>query len=183
MGHKAVLLDRDGTINRDFNYVNSPGQLELLPNVGAAISLLNRRRFKVVVVSNQSGVARGYLDLKTLGAIHRRLRHLLKKEGAKLDAIYYCPFHPDDDPPCRKPKTGMAERASRELGIDLGRSYMVGDSRADIEFGNNIGARTVLVLTGKSNGTEPWMKKCRVDCIAHDLLGAALWIIQDSRGK
>lgn len=176
---KTVFMDRDGTINVDANYVNSPQQLSLLPNSGRAIKLLNQRKFKVVVVSNQSGVARGYLTLKTLGAIHRKLRQLLKRDGAILDAIYYCPYHPDEKAPCRKPDSGMALQAKKDLKISLKKSYMIGDSRADIEFGNNIGAKTILVLTGKTRGSEPWLKKYKIDCVADDLLGAALWITSD----
>jgi len=179
MSHKAVFIDRDGTINVDTNYVNSPEQLILLPNSGKAIKLLNQNKFRIAVVSNQSGVARGYLTLKTLGAIHRKLRQLLKKDGAILDAIYYCPYHPDEKTPCRKPDIGMARQAEKDLKISLGKSYMIGDSRADIEFGNNIGAKTILVLTGQSKGSEPWLKKYKIDCVADDLLGAALWITSD----
>ncbi len=179
MSVKTVFMDRDGTINVDTNYVNSPQQLSLLPNSGRAIKLLNQKKYKVVVVSNQSGVARGYLTLKTLGAIHRKLRQLLKREGAVLDAIYYCPYHPDEKAPCRKPDIGMARQAEKELKISLQGSYMIGDSRADIEFGNNIGAKTILVLTGQSRGNEPWLQKYRIDCVADDLLGAALWITND----
>lgn len=179
MSEKIVFMDRDGTINVDTNYVNSPRQLSLLPNSGRAVKLLNEKKFKVVVVSNQSGVARGYLTLRTLGAIHRKLRQLLKREGAILDAIYYCPCHPDEKAPCRKPAVGMARQAEKDLKISLKGSYMIGDSRADIEFGNNIGARTILVLTGKTRRDEPWLKKYKIDCVADDLLGAALWITND----
>jgi len=179
MKQRAVFIDRDGTINVDTDYVNSPEQLVLLPNAGKAIKLLNQNKLITVVASNQSGVARGYLTLRTLGAIHRKLRHLLKKEGAFLNAIYYCPFHPDDNAPCRKPAIGMAVKAQREHELDLKKSYMIGDSRVDIEFGNNIGAKTILVLTGKTKGDESWLKKYKIDCVAQDLLGAVLWIIND----
>jgi histidinol-phosphate phosphatase family protein len=177
---KTVFLDRDGTINVDTNYVNSPQQLQLIPGAGKAISLLNRNKYQVIVVSNQSGVARGYLTLRTLGSIHRKLRLLLKKENARLDAIYYCPLHPDQKPSCRKPEVGMARKAQKDLGVDLKNSYMIGDSLTDVEFGNNIGAKTILVLTGKANGKEPWIKKHKIDCVAEDLMGAVLWILNDT---
>jgi D-glycero-D-manno-heptose 1,7-bisphosphate phosphatase len=179
----AVFIDRDGTINIDTNYVNHPGQLELIPGAAEGIALLNKKGLKTVVASNQSGVARGYLDLKTLGQIHRKLRLMLKKQGAGLDAIYYCPYHPDQNHPCRKPDTGMALKAAKDLGIDPACSYMVGDSRSDMEFARNIGAKKLLVLTGKSNGREAWVKEIKVDCVAQDLLGAAMWIIRDLEGK
>lgn len=179
MSSQAVFIDRDGTINVDINYVNSPEQLTLLPNSGKAIRMLNHSKFKVVVVSNQSGVARGYLTLKTLGAIHRKLRCLLKKEKAILDAIYYCPHHPDDNSICRKPETGMALKAKKDLNINLEKSYMIGDSQVDVAFGNKIGAKTILVLTGKAKRNDSWMKKYKIDCVAEDLLGAVLWILND----
>jgi D-glycero-D-manno-heptose 1,7-bisphosphate phosphatase len=178
-GGRAVFLDRDGTINVERDYLTRPDQLELLPGAADAIRLLNERGLPVFIASNQSGVARGYLTLRTLGQIHRKLRLLLRREGAAIDRIYYCPGHPDEQPPCRKPRTGMAEQARREFGITPSRCYTVGDSKVDMEFGRNLGGKTVLVLTGHAQGDEPWIKTVGVDCIAHDLLGAARWIIDD----
>ncbi len=175
----AVFIDRDGTINIDTNYVNHPDQLELIPGAAEGIALLNQAGILTVVASNQSGVARGYLTLRTLGQIHRKLRLLLKKQSARLDAIYYCPYHPEQNHPCRKPDTGMALKAVKDLGIDPSCSYMVGDNRSDMEFARNIGAKKVLVLTGKSDGREPWVRELKVDCVAHDLLGATIWILKD----
>ena len=178
-GSIAVFLDRDGTINLDKNYVNHPRQLELIPGASQAIRMINENGLKAVVVSNQSGVARGYLTLRILGQIHRRLRLLLKRDGARLDAIYYCPYHPDQKPACRKPETGMALEARKDLGIELDKSYMIGDNRTDMEFGKNFGAKTVLVLTGKAKGNEPWIGQLGVNCVAEDILGGVLWVLQD----
>lgn len=175
----AVFIDRDGTINHDTNYVNSPGQLKLLSGAAEGLRVLNQNKILTVVASNQSGVARGYLAIKTLDLIHRKLKLLLKRQGARLDAIYYCPYHPEEGHPCRKPDTGMALAAQKDFGIDLSRSYMVGDSQSDMEFARNMGAKKVLVLSGKSSGREGWVKKIKVDCLSQDLLGAALWIIDD----
>jgi len=179
----AAFIDRDGTINYDTNYVNHPDQLKLLPGAAEGIQLLNQNEILTVVVSNQSGVARGYLTIKTLELIHRRLKALLKRQAASLDAVYYCPYHPDEKHPCRKPGIGMALAARKDLGIGFSRSYMIGDSQSDMEFAHNIGAKKILVLSGKSTGREGWVKKIKVDCLAQDLLGAALWIVNDQKSQ
>lgn len=179
----AVFLDRDGTINVERNYVNKAADFELVPDAAAAITALNRAGLRVVVASNQSGVARGYLTMKELGRITSKMRLQLARQGALLDAVYYCPFHPDDKPHCRKPDIGMAIEARDEFGLDLKKCYMVGDNRADMEFGRNIGARNVLVLTGHSRGDEPWTRKVKIHCITETLSGAVMWILRDLKKK
>ena len=179
----AVFLDRDGTINRERNYVNRAADFELLPEVADAIRALNEAGVKVLVASNQSGVARGYLTMKHLGSITSKMHRQLAKGGARVDAVYYCPFHPDDKPYCRKPSVGMAMEAREQFGVDLKRSYMVGDNRVDMEFGANIGARNVLVLTGHARGDEPWTRTVKIHCVAQNLSGAVLWILQDIRKR
>jgi D-glycero-D-manno-heptose 1,7-bisphosphate phosphatase len=173
----AVFLDRDGTINVEVDYVNRVRDFRLLPGAGTAIRALNRAGVRVIVASNQSGVARGYLTMATLGRITEKMRKGLARQGAKLDAVYYCPRHPDEKPACRKPETGMALEAKRRFGLDLKQCFMVGDNRADIEFGRNMGARTVLVLSGHARGGEPWVRGLKPDCVAQDLEGAAAWIL------
>jgi histidinol-phosphate phosphatase family protein len=175
----AVFIDRDGTINYDTKYVNRPGQFKLLPGAAEGIRLLNQNKIPAVVASNQSGVARGYLTVKTLELIHRKMKVLLKRKGASLDAIYYCPYHPEENHSCRKPEIGMALAAQHDLGLDLSRSYMIGDNQSDMEFAGNMGAKKILVLSGMATGRESWVKKVKVDCLAQDLLGAALWILED----
>jgi histidinol-phosphate phosphatase family protein len=173
----AVFLDRDGTLNVEVDYVNRVSDFRLLPGVGPAVRALNRAGFRVIVASNQSGVARGYLTPATLGRITEKMRRQLKRQGARLDAVYYCTNHPDDHSPCRKPAIGMALEARRRFRLDLSKCFMVGDARADIEFGRNMGGRTVLVLSGHSKGNEPWLRRIRPDCVAQDLAGAVAWII------
>jgi len=177
----AVFLDRDGTINVEMNYVNRVRDFKLLPGTAAAIGELNRQGIRAIVASNQSGVARGFLTMRTLARITRKMKLLLEAQGAQLDAVYYCPYHPDDKAPCRKPEVGMALEAREKFGLDLERCYMVGDTRTDIEFGRNFGARTVLVLSGQSRGTEAWIKRMKPDWVAQDLGCAVQWVLKDVR--
>jgi len=154
-GRVAVFLDRDGTLNEEANYVRTPEDLHLIAGAGEAVQKLNDRGLLVCVISNQSGVARGYLDENDLVPIHAKLERDLARNGATIDRIYYCPHHPTEGAPpynivceCRKPRIGMLERAVAEFGIDLGESFVVGDSMVDMQAGNTAGATTVLVLTG-----------------------------------
>ena len=191
MGHRAVFMDRDGTINEEVGYVNHFDRFVLLPRVGEAIRMLNRHGFKTVVITNQSGVARGYFPESLIQRVHQRMQDLLKREGAYLDGIYYCPHHPDvGSPPyrqkcrCRKPETGLVDEASRVLDLDCSNSYMIGDRGKDLEFGHRIGAKGILVLTGYGKGEweycqEQW--KVKPDHVAQDLYAAVRWILKQER--
>lgn len=178
----AVFLDRDGTINVEVNYLRRAEDFRLLPGAGEGIGLLNRAGLKVIVASNQSGVARGYFTARELARITRKMRRELKKCGARVDAVYYCTSHPEENSSCRKPEIGLALKAREKFDLDLRRCFMVGDSRTDIEFGRRMGARTVLVTSGQARGDEDWVSELRPDCLAQDLLGAALWILQQEKG-
>jgi D-glycero-D-manno-heptose 1,7-bisphosphate phosphatase len=185
--NRAVFLDRDGTINEEVGYITHVDRLTLLPRTAGAIKLINANGFKAVVVTNQSGVARGMFPESLVEEVHRRLEDLLRADGAYLDGIYYCPHHPDFGPPeyrkrctCRKPGTGMIERACNDLGIDPTRSYMIGDRITDVEFAHKIGAKGILVLTGYGKGEltcrdGQWREKAGF--IARDLYDAVGWII------
>jgi D-glycero-D-manno-heptose 1,7-bisphosphate phosphatase len=193
MSHRAVFLDRDGTINEEVGYVNHIERFHLLPRVGQAIRLLNQHGWKAVVITNQSGVARGYFPESLVHEIHQRMKELLKKEGAHLDGIYYCPHHPDVGVPpyrqrcrCRKPATGLVEEAVKELNLDTSASYVVGDRGMDIEFGHQVGAKGILVLTGYGKGeweysSNQW--KVKPDYVADDLFGAVEWILRQESHK
>lgn len=145
---RFVLIDRDGTINVEKHYLSDPEQLELYPGVAAAIRRLNRMDLGVVVVTNQSGIARGYFDLARLEEIHTRLYALLEAEGAAIDGLYICPHGPDDDCDCRKPLPGMVDQAVTDHHFDPTRAFMIGDKEVDVELGRAVGAATFLVRTG-----------------------------------
>jgi histidinol-phosphate phosphatase family protein len=156
----AVFLDRDGTINAEAGHLANPDQLELLPGAAEAIRLLNRAGFLAIVVTNQPVIARGELDYSGLDRVHARLETLLGRDGAYLDAIYYCPHHPDrgfegEIPElkmacdCRKPAIGMIQKAEEEFNISLDESWIIGDSTADILAGNRAGLKAILVSTGQ----------------------------------
>jgi len=186
-GSPAVFLDRDGTINEEVGYLSEPGQVTLLPGAADALTRLRQAGFKLVVVTNQSGVARGYFSEDDLGKVNGELSRLLAGHGVAIDAYYYCPHHPSltGECGCRKPKTGMAERASRELGIDLAKSYFVGDKTTDVELGINAGGKSVLVLTGFGRDERRLLdaRGIRPDMVSDGLPEAADWIVQDSKGS
>lgn len=146
----AVFLDRDGTINVEVNYLHQPELVELERTVGPAVARLNRAGLPVVVVTNQSGIARGIYDEAAMASVHRRIAELLAPFGAHIDAWYFCPHHPEvsGDCPCRKPGVGMFTAAARDLGLDLGGSWMVGDKLLDVQAGRFAGCRSILVTTG-----------------------------------
>jgi D-glycero-D-manno-heptose 1,7-bisphosphate phosphatase len=188
MSHRAVFLDRDGTINEEMGYVNHIERFHLLPRVGQAIRLLNQHGWKTVVITNQSGVARGYFPESLIHEIHQRMRDLLKKEGAHLDGIYYCPHHPDAGAPpyrqkcrCRKPATGLIEDAVKDLDLDISASYVVGDRGMDIEFARQVRAKGILVLTGYGKGEWEYARdqwSAKPDYVAENLFAAVEWILR-----
>ncbi len=152
MKHHAIFLDRDGTINHDSGYIKNPSEVVLLPGVSEGIKKLkNEFGFKTIVVSNQAGVAKGIMTIADVEAVNVRINNLLKKDGTEIDAFYYCPFHPDFDPPeksiCRKPSPFMIVQAAEEHGIDLSKSYVIGDKTSDIESGISAGVKTILIIS------------------------------------
>ena len=152
---RAVFLDRDHTVIHDPGYLSNPEAVKLLPGVERAIRSLAQAGYKIVVVTNQSGVARGLISVETLDAIHTEMRRQLAAGGAHVDGVYYCPYHPDGtvqeyaaESELRKPRPGMLLRAAKDLDIDLAASWMVGDSPRDIEAGQRAGCRTVRIRSG-----------------------------------
>ena len=173
----AVFLDRDGTINVEKEYLYRIEEFEFTPGAVEAIRLLNQAGYLVVVVTNQSGVARGYYTEADVKTLHRHIDQVLISQGARVDAWYYCPHHEHGQPPynqacdCRKPMPGMLLQAAADHAIDLTRSWMVGDKPADIEAGQAAGCRPVLVMTGYGAETAA-ISPADVSCCP-DLLAAA----------
>lgn len=143
--NRAVFVDRDGTIARNVPYCSRSEDFELLPTVGEGIKLLNDTGIKVVVITNQSGIARGYFTEETLQEIHNKMKLDLASVRAHVDAIYYCPHHPNEHCQCRKPNIGLFKSAASDLEIDLRNSYYIGDRLHDMEAANKAGCRALLV--------------------------------------
>jgi D,D-heptose 1,7-bisphosphate phosphatase len=147
---RAIFLDRDGTINHDPGYIKDPSEIVILPGVAEGIKKLkNDFDFKIIVVSNQAGVAKGLMTLQDVDAVNLRVNELLIKQGTSVDEFFYCPYHPDIDPLeksiCRKPSPLMIVQAAEEFNIDLSHSYMIGDKASDVECGINAGVKTILL--------------------------------------
>lgn len=182
-----MFLDRDGTICEEVNYLGDPALVRLLPGAAEGIAMFNAAQIPVVLVTNQAGVARGYFTEEDVRLVNARLLELLAADGASIDAVYHCPHHPEKgageylvDCDCRKPAPGMLLRAAEELGLDVSKSYMLGDKDSDILAGRNAGcAGSALVATGY--GEESLRKLAEAgaspDFTAPDFLAAAKWIL------
>jgi D-glycero-D-manno-heptose 1,7-bisphosphate phosphatase len=179
---RAVFLDRDGTINEEVNHLSNSEQFRLLPGAGEAVRTLNQKGWLVIVITNQSGLARGYFTEEELAVVHQKMKAALDREGARIDGIYVCPHQLDDGCSCRKPGTALFDQAAQEFNIDLSKSFAVGDKMTDLLPGARLGCRTVLILTG--HGQEQLENKdeweAEPDYIASDLLSAAQWILAET---
>ncbi len=164
MLNNAVFLDRDGTLNEDPGYLGDPEKVKLFSGVGEALSILkNKLGFRLIVISNQSGVARGLISKEMVESVNERINELLAQFKVSIDAFYYCTTHPDynseEESRCRKPSPEMVLQAAKDLKIDLSRSYFVGDTVSDIECGLNAGLKTILVKTGYGKESFSNLKK------------------------
>jgi len=178
----AVFLDRDGTLNQDSGYVRTPETFFVFPDSGAALAQLNQAGLLVMVVTNQSGIARGYLSHQDLKLIHDKLRMEIQRHGAWIDDIFVCPHHPDEGCLCRKPGTGLLEEASHRYDVDLNRSYFVGDKVLDVQVANRVGAKGVLVLSGPQSQEAVKAHtsgKVHADFVANGIQEAVSWILLD----
>ncbi len=189
----GVFLDRDGTINEQMGYINHIDRFKMLPGVASAIRTLNEAKLPVVVVTNQSGLARGYFPPELLDTVHVKMKGALAKEGAHVDGIYICPHHPEAKEEkyrlactCRKPKTGLFKQAAQELAIDLEKSYVVGDRWSDLKAAVNCRATPVLVLTGYGKGDYEYIgphQDVQPAFVAQNLKEAVEWILADMRER
>jgi D-glycero-D-manno-heptose 1,7-bisphosphate phosphatase len=166
---RFIVLDRDGTIIEEREYLSNPTQVRLIPGVGTTLRELREIGFGLVVITNQSAVGRGFFDEARLAQVHQRLKDLLSREGVQLDGLYVCPHKPDDDCDCRKPKLGLLQKASNDLGFRLEDSIVIGDKACDIEMGHAAGALTFLVRTGYGAQFE---NEVAADFVVDDLAAA-----------
>ncbi len=181
----AVFLDRDGVIIEEIGYLGDPVLIRIIPGAPAAIRRLNERAVKVIVVTNQAGVARGYYPESTIASVHQRLSELLAAEGAHVDAFFYCPHHPRHGLPpyrrecdCRKPRPGMILQGAAQFGVELSRSFLIGDKHSDILAAHNAGARSILVMTGYGRTHwAAWSDPVKPDFTAEDLPSAVDLVI------
>ncbi len=176
----AVFLDRDDTLIRDMGYLSDPDGIELLPGAAEGLLVLNQAGIPAIVITNQSGIARGLFDEKTLHVIHARLVKMLKMDGARIDALYYCPHHPQGIVeqyrmacPCRKPEPGMLHQAARDFGLDLAACYLVGDKEEDMETIHRVKGTGILIRTNRHVVLEK-----EPGYIAADLPEAVHWILE-----
>jgi D-glycero-D-manno-heptose 1,7-bisphosphate phosphatase len=186
----AVFVDRDGTINEQMGYINHISRFVLLPGAVEGIRLLNSHKYLVVVVSNQSGIARGYFPIELVDEVHAHMRALLEREGALVDGIFFCPHHKGGNVPqysiacnCRKPRVGLIEKACESFDINMANSFVVGDRYTDIELAHRANLKGVLVTTGYGRGDVDYVlphTAYKPAFIAKDLLYAVRWIIEQA---
>ncbi len=169
---KIVILDRDGTVIVDRDYLSTAEEVELLPNAARGLRQMAGLGYRLIIVTNQSGVARGRFDEARLAEINARMEELLRDEGVELAGIWFCPHHPDEGCACRKPNTKLVEEASDALGFEPRRAVVIGDKASDMELGRRIGATTILVRTGYGAETAAG-GAIKPDHVADDLLEAA----------
>lgn len=178
----VVFLDRDGTLIDERGYLSDPAKIYFYPSVFAALRRLQKAGFRLVILTNQSGVARGYFTLKRLQQINQRFTKLLAAKGVRIDGIYFCPHFPTAGCSCRKPQIGLALRAAKELSLDLKRAYMVGDQLGDMNMARQLNIPGVMVLTGAGRslrvqaGTLPTK-------ITSNIATAVKWVLSSSQFK
>jgi len=177
MGNKAVFIDRDGTININFGYIDNPDDFKIYPGVKEGIRRLKEKGFKIIVITNQSGIGRGYFSEEVVEKIHEKMK---KELSENVDGIYFCPHRPDEKCNCRKPNIQLLEKAASDLDIDIDDSFMIGDRMLDVEAGEKLGCKTVLVPENKEKiKVEMEESKVKPDFICADFYSGVKWILGD----
>lgn len=179
-----MFVDRDGTIAEEVGYLSQVSRFRMFPFVAEAIGRLNKAKLPVVVITNQSGVGRGYFPESLVHSVHDEMTQQLAAEHVRIDAVYYCPHSSADSCDCRKPKPGLLERAASEHHLDLRRSFVVGDRYGDVELAHRVGARGILVRTGYGEGELTWHAATwpqPPDFVAKDLAAAVDWILRQEK--
>jgi len=182
MTPKAVFMDRDGVINKDpggwtkYNYVTNWEEFHFIPGAPAALKILNEKGIKVIVISNQAGVNKGYFSKEDLEALNKKMLDVVKKRGGSIGEVYYCVHTEEEMCDCRKPNTANLEKAAKAHGIDLKDTFFIGDTRLDVAAGKKAGCKTILVLSGKATREEAGGWEEKPDHVFGDLLEAVKWI-------
>ncbi|MHB1687795.1 MAG: D-glycero-alpha-D-manno-heptose-1,7-bisphosphate 7-phosphatase [Ignavibacteriaceae bacterium] len=189
MPNAAIFLDRDGTLNEDPGYLGDPNQVKLFPGTGEALSILKKKfNLKLIVISNQSGIARGILTKELVEAVNAKINELLAVNDVSIDAFYYCPTHPDfsskEECTCRKPSPELVFKAANDFDIDLSKSYFVGDTVSDVQCGINAGTKTILVKTGYGTESFSILKKQNIfpTFVAENIKDVSTFIQKDFSG-
>lgn len=179
---RFIIFDRDGTLIVKHHYLSDPEKVELIPGAASALKSLRTGGFGILVITNQSAVGRGYFDEERIAAIHNRMSDLFQREGAVIDGILFCPHIPDDRCACRKPETGLVDKASSIFGFSAPECYVIGDNACDMELGRKIGAATVLVRTGEGAAlAEAGAVSC--DYVVDDIYAASRLILERERNN
>jgi len=179
----AVFLDRDGTVNVDYGFVAKPEDVKLLPGVVEAIRELNQAGIPVFIISNQSGVGRGYYTVDDVKAVNEEIRKQLAEQGAKVQDFYFCPHAPEENCECRKPKVGLIRQAMEESNLDLKRIYTIGDKPSDVELAHNAGGMGTVVFSGQTKPEDIASWPFQPDFKAQDLIEDVKWILHDIKEK
>jgi D-glycero-D-manno-heptose 1,7-bisphosphate phosphatase len=176
---KIVFLDRDGTISKDsVDHIKSWEEFHFLPKAKKGIALLTKNGFHIIIITNQSVIARKMTTLEGLSRLHTNMMKEIEEAGGKITNIYFCPHHPDDGCNCRKPQPGLLQKAIQENGIDPTKSYMVGDRIMDIQVGKTVGCKTILIANDRGND-ELKQSPLKPEYVAKNLVDVARWIIKD----
>jgi len=186
---KAIFIDRDGVINKDpagwteHSYVTDPRDLHILPGVIEALKLLDRHNIKVIVISNQAGVAKGYFTKEMLAKVTSKMLDEIGRNGARIEEVMYCMHRDEDKCRCRKPNTGMLERAIDKYNISARETYFIGDGEVDVIAGKKMGLKTIFVLSGKTSSADMKKWPAKPDYVFNDLLSAVKWLMGKAKRK